>query len=125
MWFSLTRTHRWFHFEKIVQALVANKFYHVKTEDLRNLIEKVCKIDDEEEIMLMLDFYHDLGQIVKHGSTVVLQTQWLIDLFKQVITVPRREKQVRYKYSCFLLSRLLRTSMNILQRNIQVIMLSN
>ena len=67
----------------------------MKTEDLRNLIEKVCKIDDDEEIMLMLDFYHDLGQIVKHGNTVVLQTQWLINLFKQVITIPRREKQVR------------------------------
>ena len=67
----------------------------MKTEDLWNLIKKVCKIYDEEEIVLMLDFYHDLGQIVKHGSTVVLQTQWLINLFKKVITVPHCEKQVR------------------------------
>ena len=36
----------------------------------------------------MLNFYHDLGIIVKHGHTVVLQAQWLIDLFKQLITVP-------------------------------------
>jgi len=35
----------------------------------------------------MLNFYHDLGVIVKHGRTVVLQAQWLIDLFKQLITV--------------------------------------
>lgn len=104
---------------------MAKKVYHVKTKDLRNLIEEVCKIDDEEEIMLMLDFYHDLGQIVKHGGTVVLQTQWLINLFKQVITVPRREKQVRCKYSCFLFSRLLRASVNILHRNIQKNMLSS
>lgn len=36
----------------------------------------------------MLNFYHDLGVIVKHGHTVVLQAQWLINLFKQLITVP-------------------------------------
>ena len=36
----------------------------------------------------MLNFYHDLGVIVKHGQTVVLQAQWLINLFKQLITVP-------------------------------------
>lgn len=104
---------------------MAKKIYHVKTEDLWNLIKKVCKIYDEDEIVLMLDFYHDLGQIVKHGSTVVLQTQWLINLFKQVITVPRREKQVRCKYSFFLFSRLLRASVNILHRNIQKNMLSS
>ena len=35
----------------------------------------------------MLDFYHDLGMIVRHGNTVVLQAQWLIDVFKQLITI--------------------------------------
>ncbi|XP_022807201.1 uncharacterized protein LOC111344257 isoform X1 [Stylophora pistillata] len=39
----------------------------------------------------MLNFYHDLGMIVKHGSTVVLKAQWLIDLFKRLITIPRYE----------------------------------
>lgn len=91
---TLTHTRRWFRFEKIVQALVEKKICHVKLEELRTVVKKVCKIDDEEEMMLMLNFYHDLGQIVKHGSTVVLQTQWLIDLFKKVITVPK--KPVRF-----------------------------
>ena len=58
--------------------------------DLNQLLtvtRQVCHINDEDELAAMLDFYHDLGVIVKHGSTVVLQAQWLIDLFKQLITV--------------------------------------
>jgi hypothetical protein len=42
-----------------------------------------------------LDFYHDLGVIVKHGNTVVLQAEWLIDLFRKLITIkPYEEHQV-------------------------------
>ena len=49
--------------------------------------KRYCRIDDEVELKTMLNFYHDLGVIVKHGRTVVLQALWLIDLFKQLITV--------------------------------------
>ena len=56
-------------------------------DELLSVIRKVCHIEDEEEVTTMLNFYHDLGVIVKHGQTVVLQAQWLIDLFKQLITV--------------------------------------
>ena len=57
-------------------------------DQLRLVIRLDCHIEDEEEVTTMLNFYHDLGVIVKHGQTVVLQVQWLIDLFKQLITVP-------------------------------------
>ena len=57
-------------------------------DGLVSVIEQVCRIKDEKEVTTMLNFYHDLGVIVKHGQTVVLQAQWLIDLFKQLITVP-------------------------------------
>ena len=43
----------------------------------------------------MLDFYHDLGVIVKHRDTVVLQFQWLIKVFKELVTIPSFDKQVR------------------------------
>ena len=53
----------------------------------------------------MLDFYHDLGMIVKHCSTVVLRAQWLIDLFKQLITIRSfndmvRNKKIKCIYQC-------------------------
>ena len=57
-------------------------------DQLLSVIRQVCQIEDEEEVTAMLNFYHDLGVIVKHGRTVVLHAQWLIDFFKQLITVP-------------------------------------
>ena len=79
---------RWFKFERAVDALVAKQTYFMDLDQLRSVIRKDCHIEDEEEVTTMLNFYHDLGVIVKHGQTVVLQAQWLIDLFKKLITVP-------------------------------------
>ena len=78
---------RWFHFEKVVEELVAQDTYYLNIDKLRPITKQVCHVDDEEELSTMLNFYHDLGVIVKHDRTVVLQAQWLIDLFKQLITV--------------------------------------
>ena len=56
-------------------------------DKLLTVTRRVCQIEDDAELTAMLNFYHDLGVIVKHGHTVVLQAQWLINLFKQLITV--------------------------------------
>ena len=68
--------------------------YHVNLDWLLSVIKQLCHIDDEDETTAMLNFYHDLGVIVKHRRTVVLQAQWLIDLFKQLITVPPFDEAV-------------------------------
>ncbi|KAK2546776.1 hypothetical protein P5673_033579, partial [Acropora cervicornis] len=70
------------------EALVAKQTYFMDLDQLLFVIQQVCHIEDEEEVTAMLNFYNDLGVIVKHGQTVVLQAQWLIDLFKKLITVP-------------------------------------
>ena len=89
---------RWFHFEKVVEALVEEGKTWMKLDELSTVIKRVCHIEDEEVLRTMLNFYHDLGVIVKHGHTVVLQAQWLIDLFKQLITVPPFEEVVSKSY---------------------------
>lgn len=54
-------------------------------------------VTDYKEVMTMLEFYHDLGTIIYYGSgktaidnllrnTVILDPQWLIDMFKHVIS---------------------------------------
>ena len=78
---------RWFHFEKVIEALVAREIYHMELDQLLTITKRFCRIHDEVELQTMFNFYHDLGVIVKHGRTVVLQAQWLIDLLKQLITV--------------------------------------
>ena len=85
---------RWFHFEKVVEALVANKIYHMELKELLKYTKRFCHIDKEDELKAMLKFYHDLGVIVKHGRTVVLQALWLIDLFKQLINVRPYDERV-------------------------------
>ena len=75
-------------------------------DQLISVMRQVCHIDDKEEMTAMLNFYHDLGVIVKHGRTVVLQAQWLIDLFKQLITVRPFHEAVSVVYS-YLYSRLI------------------
>ena len=57
--------------------------------DLQTIVREVCFIEDDKEMDNMLDFYHDLGTIVKHRNTVILNTQWLIDIFRQLITIRR------------------------------------
>ena len=92
---------RWFNFEKAVGARVANQTYLMDLDQLRSVIREECHIEDEEEVTAMLNFYHDLGVIVKHGRTVVLQAQWLIEVFKQLITVrPLDEAVSVLDYSC-------------------------
>jgi len=59
----------------------------MELNELLTITKRFCRIDDEVELKTMLNFYHDLGVIVKHGRTVVLDALWLIDLFKQLITV--------------------------------------
>ena len=85
---------RWFKFERAVDALVAKQTYFMDLDQLRSVIRKDCHIEDEKEVTTMLNFYHDLGVIVKHGQTVVLYVEWLINLFKQLITVPPFEEAV-------------------------------
>ena len=91
----------WLNFEKVVEVLVAEKTYYLQLEQLQTIIQKVCFIDNENEIKTMLDFYHDRGKIVKHRSMVVLRTQWLIDLLRQLISIPTFNTMVRNRaFNC-------------------------
>jgi len=83
------------NFEKVVETLVAEKTYYLQLEQLQAIIQKVCFIDDENEVSTMLDFYHDLGKIVKHRNMVVLRAQWLTDVLRQLITIPPFKEKVR------------------------------
>ena len=69
--------------------------HFLNLEKLQLIVQDSCFIEDDSEFDVMLDFYHDLGLIVKHGNTVVLEAQWLIDVFKQLITIPRYKDMVR------------------------------
>ncbi|XP_022800778.1 uncharacterized protein LOC111338545 [Stylophora pistillata] len=79
---------RWFNFEKVIEALVAKNVYHTNADLLQTYAKDVCFIEDDEQFHTMLNFYQDLGMIVRHRNTVILKAQWLISLFKKLITIP-------------------------------------
>ena len=81
---------------------------------LFHLILQIREVAKEEgifakdEFRTMLQFYHDLGVIVYYGglgtldntlrNTVILKPQWLVDMFKRIITVRDLEHQVAFHY---------------------------
>ena len=85
---------RWFLFEKVIEDLIAQKIYHRHLEQLQSYAKKHCFIENADEFAGMISFYHGLGMIIKHRSTVVLKAQWLIDLLNQLITIPHFNKKV-------------------------------
>ena len=86
-------------------------------DQLLSLIRQFCQIEDREEVTAMLNFYHDLGEIVKHRQTVVLEAQWLIDLFKQLITVRPFDEAVSIDYTrAFLFTAFLRMTLPSLRK---------
>ena len=95
MWLSF----RWFLFEKVIEALTAQHIYHRHLKQLQNYAKEHCFIKDAKDFDGMISFYHGRGMIIKHRSTVVLKAQWLIDLLKQLITIPHFDKMVR-KINC-------------------------
>ena len=78
----------------MIDALLAKQIYYRNLQQLEHYARKDCFMKDAKEFEAMISFYHGLGMIVKHRSTVVLKAQWLIDLFKQLITIPPFNKQV-------------------------------
>ena len=74
--------------------MVAENIHYACVSELESIAKGVF-IEDKNEFDTMLQFYHDIGMIVKHRGTVVLDAQWLIDLFRQLITIPPFEKAVR------------------------------
>ena len=71
--------------------------HYLNLEELQEIVQEVCFIEKEHEADTMLDFYHDLGMIVRHRNTIVLQAQRLIEVFKQLITIRSFNEMVRRK----------------------------
>ena len=65
---------------------------------------KEAGIVSDSEFETLLGFYHDLGMIIYYGmsgvldvvlqNTVILKPQWLIDMFKRIITNKVLKQQV-------------------------------
>ena len=92
---------KWLQFEKALQAMKEEGHEWITLERAKEIASKVCKIDDDQEIVTLLNFLHDQRILIHFDDTpelnkfVVLDPQWLIDVFKKVITVKPYDHEER------------------------------
>ena len=91
---------KWLQFEKALQV-TKERHEWITLERAKEIASEVCKIDDGQEIVTLLSFLHDQRILIHFDDTpelnklVVLNPQWLIDVFKKVITVKPYDHEER------------------------------
>ena len=95
---------KWLKYEKALQGVLDEGRKCITIEVAKQIASEVCKIHDDEEFVTVLNFLHDQRILIHFDDTVelnklvVLDPQWLIDVFKTVITVKRYDhKERRFK----------------------------
>ena len=90
---------KWLKYEEALQGVLDEGHKCITIEHAKQIASEVCQIHDDQEFKTVLDFLHDQRILVHFDDTVelnklvVLDPQWLIDVFKTVITVKRYDQQ--------------------------------
>ena len=88
---------KWLRFEHILRVLREKHYKWMTINEARQIATDNCGIYDDEQFRTMLNFMHDQKILIHFNKTpelnnmVILDPQWLINIFKEVITVKRYE----------------------------------
>ena len=83
---------KWLKYEKALRALKESDHKFISLSTAKKIAAKFCNINDHE-VQTVLTFLHDLRVLIhfddspKLNELVFLDIQWLIDVFKNVVTV--------------------------------------
>ena len=83
---------KWLKYEKVLH-LWSESHEWIPIEEARQIAKKECGIDDDVQFRTLLNFLHDQRVFIHFSESpelenmVILRPQWLIDVFKEVITV--------------------------------------
>ena len=95
---------KWLRFEKELQVKIKEGCKWIAFNEARQIAVEVCHISDEREFVTLMKLLHDQRIIIHFDDTpnlnkmVVLDIQWLIDVFKKVITIkPYDGKGIEHK----------------------------
>ena len=95
---------KWLRYENVLQVILAEGHKCITIEHAEQIASEVCQIGDRQEFVTVLDFLHDQRILIHFDDTVelnrlvVLDPQWLIDVFKAVITVkPFNHQEMGFK----------------------------
>ena len=84
---------KWLKYEKVLRLLSEEGYMWIPIERARQIASDECGIDDDEQFRTLLNFLHDQRILIHFSETpnlekmVILSPQWLIEIFKEVITV--------------------------------------
>jgi len=84
---------KWLKFDKTLSALREKGDKWISLESAKEIASADCNIVNDREFETLMNYLHDLRSLVHFDDSptlsklVVLDPQWLIDLFKKVITV--------------------------------------
>lgn len=94
---------KWLKYEKAVRAMLEDGYKWISFDDARKIALDVCEIYSDEQFEALLNFLHDQRILIHFGDTpelnkmVILDLQWLIDVFKKIITVtPYRSNEKKF-----------------------------
>ena len=84
---------KWLKYEKALRVAEEEGHKWMSLERAKQIASEVCEIGDDQEFMTLLNFLHDQRILIHFNETallnnlVILNPQWLVDVFKKVITV--------------------------------------
>ena len=83
---------KWLKYEKVLYLLMSKGRERIFIEEARHVALDECGIDDDVKFRTVLNFLHDQKVLINFNelpeleSMVILNPQWLVDVFKEVIT---------------------------------------
>ena len=92
---------RWLKYEKELQVMKEGGKKWIGRDAAKTVASEACNIIDDQEFQTLLNFLHDKRILIHFNDSpeldnlVVLDPQWLIDVFKMVITVRPNDPKER------------------------------
>ena len=83
---------KWLKYEKVLYLLMSKGRERISIEEARQIASDECGIDDDVKFRTVVNFLHDQKVLINFNelpeleSMVILNPQWLVDVFKEVIT---------------------------------------
>ena len=97
---------KWLRFEKRLQDMKENGHKWITLDAAKKIASEECSIVDDDQYHTLLNFLHDQRVLIHFDDTpelnkmVVLDPQWMVDVFKEVITIrpgPYHGKEKEFK----------------------------
>ena len=95
---------KWLKYEKALQVMKEKGHKWISLDSAKQIASEKCNVVDEKQFQTLLNFLHDQRVLIHFDDTrelnklVVLDPQWLIDVFKEVITIrPYHRKEKEFK----------------------------